>query len=423
MYFKNKGGKPYEMNDGQCEIFYTITSKFLKWCWISAPTRFGKSETASIALLYLAVFHKLKIVIIGGTTEKANKIMEYVVEHIADHPSLHNGLINAKDIDMVDKLKIQASKTALRWSHGGWIYITSVDTNKISAEGEKAVGEGADIVFIEESPLIKRKEQISKIMRMPESDRGWGKLVQAGNMIEGNHFEEAYKSDLYYKCLVSLEQAMKDKGWTEEEIQNKMDQMITKDKKRYYLMKFPKRGEATYFKPFTYDILPKIVSYVGAIDPALGKTATKESPTKKSTSNTAIVVLGRAENGQLFEIFSRTGKIKPKEAMSIILNFPYEFDRFVVEDVQFQQFFREMLDDKSKEYGKYIPFEGITQQRAKEARIESMEPKVNTGIILFKKDSDVYNELVDYPNGDYMDGIDATEMAYRTIKIDDWAPI
>lgn len=411
------------MNDGQCDIFYGITNKNLKWVWISAPTRFGKSETASIALLYLAVFHKLKVVIVGGTQEKANKIMEYVVEHIADHKDLHNGLINASNIDMVDKLKIQASKTALRWAQGGWIYITSVDTNKVSAEGEKAVGEGADIVFVEESPLIKHKEQFSKIVRMPESDRGWGKLIQAGNLIEGNHFQEAFKDPMYYKVLVSLAQAKKDKGWSDEEVDMKMRQMTTKDQKRYYLMQFPARGEATYFKPMVYDIMPEIESYVGAIDPALGKTAKKEAKTKASKSNTAIVILGRAKNGQIFEVYSQTGKIKPKEAINIIMNFPYTFDRFVVEAIQFQQFFQEILEDTSRQYRKYIPFEGVQQKQSKESRIESLEPIINTGQILLKKEGDVYNEAIDYPNGDYLDGLDATEMAFRTIKETDWSPM
>lgn len=412
-YFTDKDGQPYKMNDGQCDLFYAITNKNINYVWLSAPTRYGKSETAAIALIYLARFYNIKIVIVGATDDKANKIMEYVVEHIADHPDLGIGLLNT-DVDKLEKLKVQSSKKALRWSSGGWIFITSIDAKSKSAGGEKAIGDGADLVYIEESPLIKTKEQLSKIIRMTEVDRGWGKLVQTGNMIEGNHFEEAFYDPRYYKVYIPLDQAMHEKGWTYDFIKDKVEQSTTKDKKRMYFMFFPKKGEKAFFQPKRYGLLPELEAYYGAMDPALGK--------KTSKSMTAIVVVGVDKNGYIYEVESYIDKIKPDDAMDIILNLPYTFTRFGIESIQFQDFLRDQLIAKANKSKKYIPFEAIQQRRAKEQRIESLEPQLKTGIIKLRGNNTLWDEAVDYPDSESLDGLDTLEMCYRLVKESDWEP-
>src|SRR3989304_3784043 len=130
--------------DGQAEIFLAIINRNYKWLWQSAPTRYGKSDILAMALLYLAAVKKLKIPIVGGSEEKARKIMDYVVANIADHPLFYQGLINA-DISKIEQLKVSVSKNGLRWYDGGWIYITSIDARQISKEGESVVGEGGDL--------------------------------------------------------------------------------------------------------------------------------------------------------------------------------------------------------------------------------------------------------------------------------------
>src|SRR5690606_35829007 len=102
---------------------------------------------------------------------------------------------------------VSVSKNGLRWSDGGWIYITSVDSRSISREGEGVVGEGGDVVVLEEAGLIKHREQFSKIVRMPEEDRGWGKLVMSGNCVENSVFEDAFNDEMYHKVRVDLETA------------------------------------------------------------------------------------------------------------------------------------------------------------------------------------------------------------------------
>lgn len=407
-YFKDDRGKPFHLTVGECEIFKSVLDRRIKWLWLSAPTRYGKSETLALAIIYLAVFEKLKVPIVAGSKDKANKIMDYIIKHVADHPDLYKGLINVKGKAEVEKLKVKMSKDVLRWSDGGWIFVTSVDSRSISKEGEGVVGEGGDVVILEEAGLIKQDNQFSKIVRMPEHANGWGKLIMSGNCVENSVFEKAYNNDLYIKVRITLEQAIKEGRFTQEELDQKKTQTTVKDWKRYYLVKFPDANEFAYFKPSKYEYIPKELEYYGAIDPSLGEQA--------KSSKIGIVVLGRDDEGQIYEVESIVEHIKPDEAIRLIFNFPYKFERFVFEAIQFQKYFLEVTDQKSKKQGLYIPFEGITQSRNKTERIESLEPHINNKHILFKGDNDLWKDMQDYPETEFLDGLDALEMAWRTMQ-------
>ena len=330
--------------------------------------------------------------------------MEYVLEHISNHPKLYKGLINA-DISDIEKLKVQMSKQALRWYDGGWIYITSVDSRNITREGERVVGEGGDIVVVEEAGLIKRQEQFSKIVRMLEGD--WGKMVLSGNCIENSIFETAYKDPLYKKVRVPLEQAIAEGRINQERLEQQKSQTTGKDWKRYYLVQFPEANEFTYFKPQKYEYLPEIVKYWGSCDLALGET--------KKGSLVGIVVLGKDKNGKVYEVESIGKQMPPEETIRTIFNLPYQFERFGIESVQFQKYFLDVIKEKSQDRGRYIPFEGINQSKKKEERIESLEPFINSGQILFKGDNELWQEMQDYPDSENLDVIDALEMCWRLV--------
>jgi len=415
--FKNQKGKPFELTDGEADIFLSVIDPKIKWLWISAPTRYGKTDIIAMAFLYLAAYKNLKLPVVGGSEDKSKKIMEYVVQHVGDHHTLYDGLLNVTDVTDVDRLKVTISKTALRWRDGGWIYITSVDSRGIHSEGEKVVGEGGDVVLLEEAGLIRREEQFSKVVRMPEEDRGWGKLIMSGNCVENSVFEKAWKDPLYTKVRIDLDQAVAEGRYTWEFLEQKKTQTTGKDWKRYYLVLFPEANEFTYFKPQKYDMLPRdvddkgeIIPLVnfGAIDPSLGETA--------KSSKIGIIVLGRAKDGRLYELESVVEHIQPDDAIRIIFNFNYKFRKFVFEAIQFQKYFLQVVRNKSRELGLAIPFEGITQSRNKTERIESLEPFINNGDILFKGNNQLWKDMQDYPNCEFLDGLDTLEMCFRAAQ-------
>lgn len=405
-FFKNSKGQPYDMSSGEAEIFLAIIDPFYKWLWVSAPTRYGKTETVAMALLYLAVFHNLKLPIVAGSEDKAQKIMAYIVQHIGDHYELFKGLI-VEDISDIEKLKVTMAKNALRWATGGWIFVTSIDSRSISREGEGVVGEGGDVIVLEEAGLIKREEQFSKVVRMAEEGRGWGKLVMIGNCVENSVFEKAFNNPIYKKLRITLEQAVAEGRFSWKALEEKKKQTTSKDWKRYYLVEFPAANEFTYFKPQKYELLPRDLKFYGACDPALGES--------KKGSLIGIIVLGLDEKGQRYEVFSFGQQIKPEQTMNEIFNLPYKFERFGVEAIQFQRYFLNQMDAKSKAEKRYIPFVAIEQKRAKEERIESMEPAINTGQILFRGDGILWDHMQDYPELDQLDVLDTLEMADRLI--------
>lgn len=407
-YFKDSRGDPYILTPGECEIFEAVTNPDYHWVWDSAPTRYGKTETVAMGLITLASMANLKIPIVGGTEDKAKQIMNYIISHVSDHSDFYKNLINAHDFSQLERLKVQVSKDVLRWTDGGWIFVTSVDARSISREGESVVGEGGDVVVLEEAGLIKSKEQFSKVVRMPEDNRGWGKLVMSGNCIEKSVFEDAFNDPKFHKVRIPLEQAIKEGRFTREYLEEKKTMTTSKDWKRYYLVEFPKANEFTYFKPKKYEYLPSDLEYFGALDPALGES--------KKGSLVGIVVLGRSKKtGQVYEIESIGEKIGPDEAIRTIFNLPYKFRRFGVEAVQFQRYFLSVLKEKSKQEKLYIPFKGIEQKRSKEERIESLEPFINTGQILFKGDNKLWEHMQDYPEPEYLDILDTLEMAWREV--------
>ena len=402
--FLNGKKEPYLATYSQAKVFLEIVSPNTRWLWLSAPTRFGKSEILGMALLYLASHLHLKIPIVAGSKDKANKIMDYILQHLSDSACLYTGLINL-DLSDAEKLKVKATKEALRWSTGGWIYITSIEADNTKKQGEGVVGEGGDVVVLEEAGLIRHDEQFSKIVRMPEEDKGWGKLIMSGNMIEQSVFEKAYHDPLYKKIRITLEDALAEGRFTQQYLDEKKTQVTSKDWKRYYIPEFPLADEYAYFKPKRYDVLPREMKYYGAIDPALGES--------EKGSATGIVVIGVDDKGQKYEVESIKKILKPDEAMRLIFNLPYTFQRFGFEDVMFQRYFGKIANDLSKELGINIPFEGIKQTKNKLERIESMEPMINTGGILFKGDNDLWNDLAEYPKVDKMDVLDCLEMAIR----------
>lgn len=407
-YFKSSRGNPYQMTVGQCEIFHAVTSQDYDWVWASAPTRYGKTETVAMAILFLAAFHNLKIPIVAGSEDKAKKIMEYIVMHIADHEALYEGLI-IDDLADVEKLKVQMSKNALRWSTGGWIFVTSVDSRSLKREGEGVVGEGGDVVILEEAGLIKHKEQFSKIVRMPEKDNEWGKLVMIGNCVEGSVFEEAFNNPLYHKVRISLEQSIAEGRYTDQQLAEKKSQTTSKDWLRYYEVKFPAINQFTYFKPSKYDYLPqsKDLKYYGAVDLALGESL--------KGSLVGIVVIGVDEKKQMYEAYSLGQIMKPDEIIRTIFSLPYKFHYFKIETVQFQKYFFNQIDQMSKDKQKFIPFQPMLQKRKKEERIESLEPHINSKHILFKGDNELWDEMQSYPQSEHFDVLDALEMCIRDL--------
>lgn len=166
----------------------------------------------------------------------------------------------------------------------------------------------------------------------------------------------------------------------------------------------------------------------GGIDPATGKTKTKGKAKLDFTCE-----LGGYKDlkGRLFAHLDWTKKAKPTQQIHQIFEMHaiMNFEKFVIET----NLFRGLLTENIKREKKFIeedrkkrgvkdweikiPFYEIENREKKEARIYTLEPKVNNGWILFNKalSMEFINQVEEFPNGDHDDAPDVLEMLWGLV--------
>lgn len=160
------------------------------------------------------------------------------------------------------------------------------------------------------------------------------------------------------------------------------------------------------------DINLSELEIVYSLDPSLGAS--------KRADRSAIIVLGRDKRGIMYVLEADVKRRHPDviEHDLFAKARRYKFKDGVVESVGFQQYFRENLMKHSAELGIYIPArEGQPKNKAKEARIESIEPDVSNGYVRFLASQlDLIDELLYYPKAATDDAVDALQMAIELSK-------
>ena len=88
---------------------------------------------------------------------------------------------------------------------------------------------------------------------------------------------------------------------------------------------------------------------------------------------------------------------------------------FGAETNQFQWFLKEQLARESARQGLYLPIQGVRSTEDKTMRVETLQPDVKNGYILFRRDQTLLlQQLSQFPLGAHDDGPDALEGA-RTL--------
>lgn len=153
----------------------------------------------------------------------------------------------------------------------------------------------------------------------------------------------------------------------------------------------------------------------GANDPSLGKNI-------KSDTSSIIFVALNTRTGYIYVTVASVERRKPDVIIEDILelNRKLKIDynknlmKFGVETVQFQYFFKEILEKVSLETGEYLPIEEIDSIGNKKMRIESMQPFVKNGYIKFNaKHKTLLQQMKEFPMGRNDDGPDGLQMAVR----------
>ncbi len=150
--------------------------------------------------------------------------------------------------------------------------------------------------------------------------------------------------------------------------------------------------------------------FFGACDPSLGKS-------KKGDPSALLVGGYNRTTGILDVVEANIVQRVPDVIISDLIALQREYNclAWLVENVAFQDFFKEVLVAESARLGCPIPAYGDSSRVAKEVRILSLQPHVKNGLIrLHASQTTLFEQLSHYPKAGHDDGPDALEMLWRT---------
>ncbi len=173
------------------------------------------------------------------------------------------------------------------------------------------------------------------------------------------------------------------------------------DKIRYWDDEFKNEEElrSAYKGSLTYHL---------ACDPSLGRP---------QGDYTAIIVLAKhTETKRVFVLVADIEKRPPNKTIEVIIELAviYPFKTVMVETVQFQDFLADEVRDRAAKREIDLTLVKVLHSgTSKKARIESLEPGINNGRIMFSRKGQgmLIQQLKYFPNWANDDGPDALEMA------------
>ncbi len=152
-------------------------------------------------------------------------------------------------------------------------------------------------------------------------------------------------------------------------------------------------------------------AYYCAIDPSLGKQSQKGDPS-------AIIICGVDREGWIDVLEADIQKRHPDAILEDLFRWHerYPFTKVGIEEVQFQELFKDMVVKESARRGFYLPVEGIRPNSDKILRITKIQPQIKNGVIRFRRSqTQLLDQLKYFPKAAHDDGPDALEMVFGLI--------
>lgn len=149
--------------------------------------------------------------------------------------------------------------------------------------------------------------------------------------------------------------------------------------------------------------------FFGSCDPSMGKKGRTGDPA-------AILVGGFDRNHGILDVVEAD---IARKVPDLIISSIIEFERtyrclvWVIEAVQFQEFFRSELVKRSAKEGVPVPARAVIPHTDKNLRIVSLQPHVNNGLIrLHRSHKTLFEQLRYWPEAAHDDGPDALQMLW-----------
>lgn len=236
-YFKNDAGEPFEMTDGQSDIFLLIFTRKYPRNQVIASTRYGKSEVVAMALILRTMTFRESFAIVSGQKDKAMIIMNKVIQHTFDSEQLYRQLELDKDVPL-ERLKRERSKDHITWIGGGGIKVFTANSKNKQAVKQALTGFGSANIIEDEASLVPDDVQ-AMVMRML-GDQKDNFILKIGNPFYNNHFRKTWQSSKYKKIFIDYKQAIAEGRYSESFIEE-MREMPFFD--ILYENKFPSEDE------------------------------------------------------------------------------------------------------------------------------------------------------------------------------------
>lgn len=215
--YKNSLGQPFQLTDGQAEIFSAIAKRSHPRNHVLSYTQFGKSDVVSMAVLTRVTTFPEKWAIVAPSNKKAHIIMSYLIGHIFDN-EYTSSLFEVEKGENVDRIRRERSKDRLTFKLPSG-EISEVFT--LSSEGKRTkdlldalMGFSSPNIIIDESSLID-DIQIVGIMRMLGGHAD-NFLFEIGNAMRRNHFFKDSLNSKYHHINIDCYRGLAEGRITQE---------------------------------------------------------------------------------------------------------------------------------------------------------------------------------------------------------------
>ena len=215
--YKNSLGQPFELTDGQAEIFEVIVKRKYPRVHCISYTQFGKSDTVAMAVLTRITTYPEKWAIVAPSNKKAHIIMSYLIGHNFDN-EYTTALFEVEKGENIDRIRRERSKDRLTFKLPNG-QISEVFT--LSSEGKRTkdlldalMGFSSPNIIIDESSLID-DIQIVGILRMLGGHAD-NFLFEIGNAMRRNHFFKDSLNPKYHHINIDCYRGLQEGRITQE---------------------------------------------------------------------------------------------------------------------------------------------------------------------------------------------------------------
>jgi hypothetical protein len=197
--YKNDEGEPFQLTDGQAEIFWLIVKRKNPRNHCMTYTRYGKSVVVALAILTRVTQYAEMWAVLAGRKGQAGIIMGYIIEHIFDNETARSKFVIDRG-ETIDFIRRHRSKDRINFKHAngrlGEVFVISADAKNKKEAGNSVMGFGAPNVVLDEAALIDDDIEV-KIFRML-GDKPDNFYFKIGNPFRRNHFLIDFEDENYY---------------------------------------------------------------------------------------------------------------------------------------------------------------------------------------------------------------------------------